>query len=92
VSTITFSPASISTFGRPVPSLNAPLPAPEKKPFTSHARSGIPRDRRLEHAWPTRASWLAAAERSPLRQEHLKRAVKLEYREIGKLVDTGALE
>jgi hypothetical protein len=39
-----------------------------------------------------RAAFLAAAEQSPLRQEHLERAVKLEYREIGKLVDTGALE
>jgi hypothetical protein len=39
-----------------------------------------------------RAAFLAAAEQSALRQEHLERAVKLEYREIGKLVDTGALE
>jgi SpoVK/Ycf46/Vps4 family AAA+-type ATPase len=39
-----------------------------------------------------RAAFLAAAEQSPLRQEHLERAVKLEYREIGKLLETGALE
>lgn len=39
-----------------------------------------------------RAAFLAAAEQSVLRQDHLERAVKLEYREIGKLVDTGALE
>jgi hypothetical protein len=39
-----------------------------------------------------RAAFLAAADQSPLRQEHLERAVKLEYREIGKLADTGSLE
>jgi AAA+ superfamily predicted ATPase len=39
-----------------------------------------------------RAAFLAAAEESGLRHDHLERAVRLEYREIGKLAETGALE
>jgi hypothetical protein len=39
-----------------------------------------------------RAAFLAALEESPLRQEHLERAVKLEYREMGKLGEGGQLE
>ena len=39
-----------------------------------------------------RAAFLAAAEESGLHHDHLERAVRLEYREIGKLAETGALE
>jgi hypothetical protein len=39
-----------------------------------------------------RAAFLAAAEESGLRHDHFERAVRLEYREIGKLADIGALE
>ena len=39
-----------------------------------------------------RAAFLAAQEDRPLSQEHLERAVGLEYREIGKLVSSGTLE
>ncbi len=39
-----------------------------------------------------RAAFLAAEEKTPLTQDHLERAVRLEYRELGKLADTGILE
>ncbi len=39
-----------------------------------------------------RAAFLAAEEHSPLTQDHLERAIRLEYREMGKLGDTGVLE
>ena len=39
-----------------------------------------------------RAAFLAAQEARPLSQEHLVRAVQLEYREIGKLAPSGRLE
>jgi hypothetical protein len=39
-----------------------------------------------------RAAFLAAHEGQPLCQEHLERAVRLEYRENGKLTDEGRLE
>jgi SpoVK/Ycf46/Vps4 family AAA+-type ATPase len=39
-----------------------------------------------------RAAFLAAQQGSPLKQEHLERAVVLEYREVGKLVEGGLLE
>ena len=39
-----------------------------------------------------RAAFLAAQEARPLSQEHLVRAVQLEYREIGKLATSGRLE
>jgi SpoVK/Ycf46/Vps4 family AAA+-type ATPase len=39
-----------------------------------------------------RAAFLAAEEHSPLSQDHLERAIKAEFREIGKLADSGVLE
>jgi AAA+ superfamily predicted ATPase len=39
-----------------------------------------------------RAAFLASEEGSPLTQQHLERAVALEFREIGKLSETGTLE
>ncbi len=39
-----------------------------------------------------RAAFLAAAEDRPLTQEHLRRAIRLEYRAAGKLSEGGALE
>jgi hypothetical protein len=39
-----------------------------------------------------RAAFLAAQERRPLAQDHLIRAVQLEYRELGKLATTGRME
>ncbi|HTR51081.1 MAG TPA: ATP-binding protein, partial [Kofleriaceae bacterium] len=39
-----------------------------------------------------RAAFLAAEEHSPLTQDHLERAIKAEFREIGKLAETGVLE
>jgi hypothetical protein len=39
-----------------------------------------------------RSAFLAAAEQSRLRQEHIERAIKLEYREIGRLEGSGTLE
>jgi hypothetical protein len=39
-----------------------------------------------------RAAFLAAEEGSPLTQQHLERAVRLEFREIGKLSESGTLE
>jgi len=39
-----------------------------------------------------RAAFLAAEEHTPLTQEHLERAIKAEFREIGKLADSGVLE
>ncbi len=39
-----------------------------------------------------RAAFLAAEERTPLTQDHLERAVRLEFREVGKLGDSGVLE
>jgi len=39
-----------------------------------------------------RAAFLAAEEHSPLTQDHLERAIKAEFREIGKLADSGVLE
>ena len=39
-----------------------------------------------------RAAFLAAAERQPLSQEHLRRAIRLEYRAAGKLAEGGPLE
>jgi SpoVK/Ycf46/Vps4 family AAA+-type ATPase len=39
-----------------------------------------------------RAAFLAAQEKTPLTQDHLARAVALEYREVGKLIDGGILE
>jgi hypothetical protein len=39
-----------------------------------------------------RAAFLAAEERSPLTQDHLERAIRAEFREIGKLAETGILE
>ncbi len=39
-----------------------------------------------------RAAFLAAAEHSPLTKDHLERAIRAEFREIGKLAETGVLE
>jgi hypothetical protein len=39
-----------------------------------------------------RAAFLAAEEHSPLTQGHLERAIKAEFREIGKIADSGVLE
>jgi ATPase family associated with various cellular activities (AAA) len=39
-----------------------------------------------------RAAFLAAQQRSPLTQEHLVRAVQLEYRELGKLSSSGRMD
>jgi cytidylate kinase len=39
-----------------------------------------------------RSAFLAAAEQSRLRHEHIERAIKLEYREIGRLEGSGTLE
>ena len=39
-----------------------------------------------------RAAFLAAEEHSPLTQLHLERAIKAEFREIGKIADSGVLE
>ena len=39
-----------------------------------------------------RAAFLAAAEALPLSQEHLRRAIRLEYRSAGKLAEGGPLE
>ena len=39
-----------------------------------------------------RAAFLAAQERLPLTQDHLVRAVQLEYRELGKIATTGRME
>jgi hypothetical protein len=39
-----------------------------------------------------RAAFLAAEEQSPLTQDHLERAIRAEFREIGKLAETGVLE
>ena len=39
-----------------------------------------------------RAAFLAAEEGSALTHEHLERAIRMEFREIGKLAETGALE
>jgi hypothetical protein len=39
-----------------------------------------------------RAAFLAAEEQTPLTQGHLERAIRAEFREIGKLADTGILE
>ncbi|HTL37822.1 MAG TPA: hypothetical protein VL326_32045, partial [Kofleriaceae bacterium] len=39
-----------------------------------------------------RAAFLAAEEGTSLSHEHLERAVRMEFREIGKLAETGVLE
>ncbi|MBP8807510.1 MAG: ATP-binding protein [Kofleriaceae bacterium] len=39
-----------------------------------------------------RAAFLAAAEGKPLSQDHLQRAIRLEYRSVGKLAEGGPLE
>ncbi|MCB9572831.1 MAG: ATP-binding protein [Kofleriaceae bacterium] len=39
-----------------------------------------------------RAAFLAAEEHATLSQDHLERAIRAEFREIGKLADTGVLE
>ena len=39
-----------------------------------------------------RAAFLAAQERRPLSQDHLVRAVQLEYRELGNLSSSGRME
>ncbi|MEP6865412.1 MAG: ATP-binding protein, partial [Deltaproteobacteria bacterium] len=39
-----------------------------------------------------RAAFLAVEEGSALTHEHLERAIRMEFREIGKLAETGALE
>jgi hypothetical protein len=39
-----------------------------------------------------RAAFLAAAEEQPLGQSHLLRAIRLEYRSVGKLAVGGPLE
>ncbi|MDQ3297412.1 MAG: AAA family ATPase [Myxococcota bacterium] len=39
-----------------------------------------------------RAAFLAAEEGTPLTHEHLERAVRMEFREIGKLAESGTLE
>jgi hypothetical protein len=39
-----------------------------------------------------RAAFLAAEEGVPLTQGHIERAVRMEFREIGKLAETGVLE
>jgi hypothetical protein len=39
-----------------------------------------------------RAAFLAAEEASSITQEHLERAIRMEFREIGKLADSGTLE
>jgi hypothetical protein len=39
-----------------------------------------------------RAAFLAAEEQSPLTQDHLERAIKAEFREIGKIAQSGVLE
>jgi SpoVK/Ycf46/Vps4 family AAA+-type ATPase len=39
-----------------------------------------------------RAAFLAAEESSPLTHDHLERAIRMEFREIGKLAESGTLE
>ncbi len=39
-----------------------------------------------------RAAFRAAEEHVPLTQDHLERAIRAEFREIGKLADSGVLE
>ena len=39
-----------------------------------------------------RAAFLAAEEHTPLTQDHLERAIKAEFREIGKIAESGVLE
>ena len=39
-----------------------------------------------------RAAFLAAEEGSALSHDHLERAIRMEFREIGKLAETGTLE
>jgi SpoVK/Ycf46/Vps4 family AAA+-type ATPase len=39
-----------------------------------------------------RAAFLAAEEQSPLTQDHLERAIRAEFREIGKIAESGTLE
>ena len=39
-----------------------------------------------------RAAFLAAEEHSALTQAHLERAIKAEFREIGKIAESGTLE
>ena len=39
-----------------------------------------------------RAAFLAAQENKPMTQDHLLRAIQLEYRELGKLSTTGRME
>jgi hypothetical protein len=39
-----------------------------------------------------RAAFLAAEEQSPLTQDHLERAIRAEFREIGKIAESGMLE
>ncbi|HEX3482631.1 MAG TPA: ATP-binding protein [Kofleriaceae bacterium] len=39
-----------------------------------------------------RAAFLAAEEQSPLTQDHLERAIRAEFREIGKIAEAGRLE
>ena len=39
-----------------------------------------------------RAAFLAAEEHSPLTQDHLERAIKAEFREMGKIAESGVLE
>jgi hypothetical protein len=39
-----------------------------------------------------RAAFLAAEEHAPLTQDHLERAIKAEFREIGKIAESGVLE
>src|SRR5690606_35154815 len=39
-----------------------------------------------------RAAFLAAEEHSPVTQDHLERAIKAEFREIGKIAESGILE
>ena len=39
-----------------------------------------------------RAAFLAVEEGSSLTQDHIERAIRMEFREIGKLAETGALE
>ena len=39
-----------------------------------------------------RAAFLAAEEHTPLTQDHLERAIRAEFREIGKIAESGVLE
>ncbi|MGE3544304.1 MAG: AAA family ATPase, partial [Kofleriaceae bacterium] len=75
--------------------------------WRSHLPPGIPRSGTFDFAdlarryrlsggyirnAAVRAAFLAAEEHSPLTQDHLERAIKAEFREIGKIAESGVLE